>query len=58
MLSLNIQRDKLRFSGESLPQMEEFMYLVILFLSDGMMEGKTDQQIGALSLVMRVLVDI
>lgn len=38
-----------------LPQAKEFMYLRILFMSDGKMEHVMDRWIGAMSAVMRAL---
>ncbi|TKS65366.1 R2 Retrovirus-related Pol polyprotein from type I retrotransposable element [Collichthys lucidus] len=45
----------LRVGDEILPQVEEFKYLGILFTSEGRMERKIDQRIGAASAVMRTL---
>ena len=41
--------------GESLPQVEEFKYLGILFTSEGKLEREIDRRIGAASAVMRSL---
>lgn len=41
--------------GETLPQREEFRYLVVLFLTDDGVEREMDRQIKALLSVMRVL---
>ncbi|KAK7913154.1 hypothetical protein WMY93_013365 [Mugilogobius chulae] len=41
--------------GESLPQVEEFKYLGVLFTSEGRMEREIDRRIGAASAVMRLL---
>ncbi|KAI3360890.1 hypothetical protein L3Q82_012903, partial [Scortum barcoo] len=43
----------LRVSGEVLPQVEEFKYLGVLFMSEGKMEREIDRRIGAASAVMR-----
>ena len=40
---------------ESLPQVEEFKYLGVLFTSEGKMQHEIDGQIGAASTVMRML---
>ena len=40
--------------GESLPQVEEFRYLKVLFNSEGKMEWDIDRQLGAASAVMRL----
>ncbi|KAJ0009622.1 hypothetical protein NQD34_001324 [Periophthalmus magnuspinnatus] len=45
----------LRVGGESLPQVEEFKYLGVLFTSEGRMEREIDRRIGAASAVMRSL---
>ncbi|KAI3361009.1 hypothetical protein L3Q82_012904, partial [Scortum barcoo] len=42
----------LRVSGEVLPQVEEFKYLGVLFMSEGKMEREIDRRIGAASAVM------
>ncbi|XP_055016887.1 AP-5 complex subunit sigma-1 isoform X2 [Boleophthalmus pectinirostris] len=42
----------LRVGGESLPQVEEFKYLGVLFTSEGRMEREIDRWIGAASAVM------
>ncbi|KAI3373259.1 hypothetical protein L3Q82_006385 [Scortum barcoo] len=39
--------------GEVLPQVEEFKYLGVLFMSEGKMECEIDRQIGVVSAVMR-----
>ena len=41
--------------GESLPQLEEFKYLGVLFTSEGKMEREIDRWIGAASAVMWTL---
>ena len=38
--------------GESLPQLEEFRYLGVLFMSKGKLEREIDRQIGSVSAVM------
>ncbi|KAI3357129.1 hypothetical protein L3Q82_015603 [Scortum barcoo] len=43
----------LRVGGEVLPQVEEFKYLGVLFMSEGKMEREIDRRIGAASAVMR-----
>ncbi|KAI3351691.1 hypothetical protein L3Q82_020526, partial [Scortum barcoo] len=43
----------LRVGGEVLPQVEEFKYLWVLFMSEGKMQREIDRQIGAASAVMR-----
>ncbi|KAI3370907.1 hypothetical protein L3Q82_007416 [Scortum barcoo] len=43
----------LRVAGEVLPQVEEFKYLGVLFMSEGKMEREIDRRIGAASAVMR-----
>ncbi|KAI3351226.1 hypothetical protein L3Q82_005779 [Scortum barcoo] len=43
----------LQWSGEVLPQVEEFKYLGVLFTSEGKMEREIDRRIGAASAVMR-----
>ncbi|KAI3360392.1 hypothetical protein L3Q82_002306 [Scortum barcoo] len=43
----------LRVGGEVLPQVEEFKYLGVLFMSEGKMEREIDRWIGAASAVMR-----
>ncbi|KAK7906634.1 hypothetical protein WMY93_015246 [Mugilogobius chulae] len=45
----------LQVGGESLPQVEEFKYLGVLFTSEGRMEREIDRRIGAASAVMRSL---
>ncbi|TWW80238.1 Olfactory receptor-like protein COR2 [Takifugu flavidus] len=45
----------LRVGEEVLPQVEEFKYLGILFMSEGRMEREIDRRIGAASVVMRSL---
>ncbi|TWW77345.1 hypothetical protein D4764_12G0007350 [Takifugu flavidus] len=45
----------LRVGEEVLPQVEEFKYLGILFMSEGRMEREIDGRIGAASAVMRAL---
>ena len=40
---------------EILPQVEEFKYLGVLFMSEGRMEREIDRRIGAASAVMRTL---
>ncbi|TWW73388.1 hypothetical protein D4764_15G0007820 [Takifugu flavidus] len=40
---------------EVLPQVEEFKYLGMLFMSEGRMEREIDRRIGAASAVMRAL---
>ncbi|KAJ0004772.1 hypothetical protein NQD34_010986 [Periophthalmus magnuspinnatus] len=45
----------LRVGGESLPQVEEFKYLGVLFTSEERMEREIDRRIGAASAVMRSL---
>ena len=45
----------LRVGGETLPQVEEFKYLGVLFTSEGRMEREIDRRIGAASAVMRSL---
>ncbi len=51
-----ISREKvacpLQVGGEFLPQMEEFKYLGVLFMSEGRMEREIDRRIGAASAVM------
>uniref|UniRef100_A0AAY5JVS7 Reverse transcriptase domain-containing protein n=1 Tax=Esox lucius TaxID=8010 RepID=A0AAY5JVS7_ESOLU len=42
----------LQVGGECLPQVEEFKYLRVLFLSKGRMEREIDRRIGAASAVM------
>ncbi|KAK3562555.1 hypothetical protein QTP86_002034 [Hemibagrus guttatus] len=39
--------------GEVLPQVEEFKYLRVLFMSEGRMDRKIDRRIGAAAAVMR-----
>ncbi len=43
----------LQVGGEFLPQVEEFKYLGVLFMSKGSMERVIDRWIGAASAVMR-----
>ncbi|TWW66924.1 hypothetical protein D4764_20G0009560 [Takifugu flavidus] len=45
----------LQVKEEILPQVEEFKYLGVLFLSEGRMEQEIDRRIGAASAVMRTL---
>ncbi|KAK7884420.1 hypothetical protein WMY93_027543 [Mugilogobius chulae] len=45
----------LQVGGESLPQVEEFKYLGVLFTSEGKMEHEIDRWIGAASAVMQSL---
>ncbi|KAL0152538.1 hypothetical protein M9458_052261 [Cirrhinus mrigala] len=45
----------LQVGRESLPQVEEFKYLGVLFTSEGRMEREIDRRIGAASAVMRSL---
>ncbi|TWW67188.1 hypothetical protein D4764_02G0002290 [Takifugu flavidus] len=45
----------LRVKEKILPQVEEFMYLGVLFMSEGRMEQEIDRRIGAASAVMRTL---
>ncbi|KAK7940110.1 hypothetical protein WMY93_003436 [Mugilogobius chulae] len=45
----------LQVGGESLPQVEEFKYLGVLFTSEGRMEREIDRRIGAASAVMQSL---
>ncbi|KAF7650109.1 hypothetical protein LDENG_00131220, partial [Lucifuga dentata] len=45
----------LQVRGESLPQMEKFKYLGVLFTSEGRMECEIDRWIGAASKVLRML---
>ncbi|KAK0131008.1 Retrovirus-related Pol polyprotein from type-1 retrotransposable element R2 [Merluccius polli] len=45
----------LRVGDETLPQVEEFKYLGVLFTSEGRMEREIDRRIGAASAVMRTL---
>ncbi|MDG2633017.1 hypothetical protein P7M35_24665, partial [Vibrio parahaemolyticus] len=45
----------LQVGGEVLPQVEEFKYLGILFMSEGRMEREIDRRIGAASAVMQAL---
>ena len=45
----------LRVGGKPLPQVEEFKYLGVLFISEGRMERETDRQISAAAAVMRSL---
>ena len=39
--------------GESLPEVKEFKYLGVLFMSEGKMEWEIDRLIGGVSTVMR-----
>ncbi|KAK3574089.1 hypothetical protein QTP86_002857 [Hemibagrus guttatus] len=43
----------LQVGGEVLPQVEEFKYLGVLFMSEGRMDREIDRQIGAAAAVMR-----
>lgn len=43
----------LRVGSKSLPQVKDFKYLMILFLSVAKMERKIDRRIGAVSAVLR-----
>ncbi len=45
----------LQVGGVLLPQVEEFKYLGILFMSEGRMEREIDRRIGAASAVMRAM---
>ena len=45
----------LRVGGVSLPQVEEFKYLGVLFTSEGRMEREIDRRIGAAAAVMQSL---
>ena len=45
----------LRVGNESLPQVKEFKYLRVLFMSEGMMGCKTDQRVGAVGVVLHAL---
>uniref|UniRef100_A0A8C6KY55 Reverse transcriptase domain-containing protein n=1 Tax=Nothobranchius furzeri TaxID=105023 RepID=A0A8C6KY55_NOTFU len=45
----------LRVRDEVLPQVEEFKYLGVLFISEGKLEREIDSRIGAASAVMRAL---
>uniref|UniRef100_A0A8C6LRX0 Reverse transcriptase domain-containing protein n=1 Tax=Nothobranchius furzeri TaxID=105023 RepID=A0A8C6LRX0_NOTFU len=45
----------LRVRDEVLPQVEEFKYLGVLFMSEGKLEREIDRRIGAASAVMRAL---
>ena len=45
----------LQVGGESHPQMEEFKYLLVLFMREGRQEQETDRRIGPASAVMRTL---
>ena len=45
----------LQVEGESHPQMEEFKYLLVLFMREGRQEQETDRRIGPASAVMRTL---
>ncbi len=46
----------LQVGGEFLPQVEEFKYLGVLFMSEGRMEREIDRRSGAASAVMRLMV--
>ncbi|KAK0134372.1 Craniofacial development protein 2 [Merluccius polli] len=54
---LNLKRVEctLRVGDEILPQVEEFKYLGVLFMSEERMEREIDRRIGAASAVMRTL---
>ncbi|KAK3517289.1 hypothetical protein QTP70_002930 [Hemibagrus guttatus] len=43
----------LQVGGEVLPQVEEFKYLGVLFMSEGRMDREFDRRIGAAAIVMR-----
>ncbi|KAK3537283.1 hypothetical protein QTP70_006987 [Hemibagrus guttatus] len=43
----------LQVGGEFLPQVEEFKYLGVLFMSEGRMDREIDRRIGAVAAVMR-----
>ncbi|KAK3524866.1 hypothetical protein QTP86_010089 [Hemibagrus guttatus] len=43
----------LQVGGEFLPQVEEFKYLGVLFMSEGRMDREVDRRIGAAAAVMR-----
>ncbi|KAK3517255.1 hypothetical protein QTP70_001470 [Hemibagrus guttatus] len=43
----------LQVGGEVLPQVEEFKYLGVLFMSEGRMDREIDRRIGAAAIVMR-----
>ncbi|KAK3557454.1 hypothetical protein QTP70_027739, partial [Hemibagrus guttatus] len=43
----------LQVGGEVLPQVEEFKYLGVLFMSEGRMDREIDRRIGAVAAVMR-----
>ncbi|KAK3523556.1 hypothetical protein QTP70_002465 [Hemibagrus guttatus] len=43
----------LQVGGELLPQVEEFKYLGVLFMSEGRMDREIDRRIGAAAAVMR-----
>ncbi|KAK3509359.1 hypothetical protein QTP70_030004 [Hemibagrus guttatus] len=43
----------LQVGGEVLPQVEEFKYLGVLFMSEGRMDHEIDRRIGAAAAVMR-----
>ncbi|XP_061737225.1 uncharacterized protein LOC133539140 isoform X2 [Nerophis ophidion] len=45
----------LRVGEETLPQVEEFKYLGVLFTSEGRVDREIDRRIGAASSVMRTL---
>ena len=45
----------LQVGGESLPQVEEFKYLGVLFRSEGTIEQEVDRRIRAASAVMKTL---
>lgn len=43
----------LQVGGEVLPQVEQFRYLGVLFMSEGKMEGETDRGIDAAAAAMQ-----
>ena len=45
----------LQVGGELLPQVEEFKYLGVLFMSEGRMEHKIDRRIRTAAAVMQAL---
>ncbi|KAK3544200.1 hypothetical protein QTP86_008347 [Hemibagrus guttatus] len=45
--------DRKKVGGEFLPQVEEFKYLWVLFMSEGRMDREIDRRIGAAAAVMR-----
>ncbi|XP_042604086.1 uncharacterized protein LOC122141275 [Cyprinus carpio] len=45
----------LQVGGDLLPQVEEFKYLGVLFMSEGRMERENDSRIGAASALMRLM---